>query len=162
MAKPTKPTATTRRKVVAKQVTVAESVLKQLENESDEDFAVRVEEAQAAATKAAEESAIAANKASDAKQASLEAHEAAKKADQAASVAEYEAQAKAKAAISEAEAKAKLDLVDAIVPKAFKLTLDDHTHVNYEAGTQPMPRTHVEHWFAKAHGVTLYKGANAK
>ena len=161
MAKPTKPAAPTRRKVVAKQVTVAESVLKQLENESDADFAARVEEAQAAATKAAEESAIAANKAADAKKASLDAHAAAKKADDEAAIAEYEAQAKAKAAISEAEAKAKLDLVDAIVPKAFKLTLDDQTHVSYEAGTYPMPRTHVDHWFAKAHGVQLYKGTKA-
>lgn len=48
------------------------------------------------------------------------------------------------------------DMVTAVVPKAFKLTLDDHKHVEYEAGTQDMPRAHAEHWFAVAMGVEIY------
>lgn len=48
------------------------------------------------------------------------------------------------------------DMVTAIVPTSFQLTLDDHAHVKYEAGTQDMPRAHAEHWFAVAMGVEIY------
>ena len=47
------------------------------------------------------------------------------------------------------------DMVVANVPKAFKLTLDDHTPVNYVQGTVKMPREHAEHYYAVAHGVTI-------
>lgn len=50
------------------------------------------------------------------------------------------------------------ELVTAIVPKSFKLTLDDHTQVQYHAGTQDMPRSHAEHWFSGAMGVEIYEG----
>jgi len=48
------------------------------------------------------------------------------------------------------------DMVTAIIPTAFQLTLDNHAHVKYEAGTQDMPREHAEHWFAVAMGVEIY------
>jgi hypothetical protein len=48
------------------------------------------------------------------------------------------------------------DMVTAIIPKSFQLTLDNHAHVSYEAGTQDMPREHAEHWFAVAMGVEIY------
>ena len=48
------------------------------------------------------------------------------------------------------------DMVTAIIPTAFQLTLDNHHHVKYEAGTQDMPRAHAEHWFAVAMGVEIY------
>jgi len=51
-----------------------------------------------------------------------------------------------------------VEMVTAIVPKAFHLTLDHHRSVTYEPGTQDMPRDHAEHWFAKAHGVEIYGG----
>ena len=48
------------------------------------------------------------------------------------------------------------DMVTAIIPTSFQLTLDNHQHVKYEAGTQDMPRDHAEHWFAVAMGVEIY------
>lgn len=48
------------------------------------------------------------------------------------------------------------DMVTAIIPTAFQLTLDNHAHAKYEAGTQDMPREHAEHWFAVAMGVEIY------
>lgn len=48
------------------------------------------------------------------------------------------------------------DMVTAIVPKAFQLTLDNHERVAYEPGTMDMPRAHAEHWFAVAMGVEIY------
>ncbi len=47
------------------------------------------------------------------------------------------------------------DEVDVMVVKGFKLTLDNFTQVDYVPGPQTMPRSHAEHWFAKAHGVTI-------
>jgi hypothetical protein len=48
------------------------------------------------------------------------------------------------------------ELVTVVVPKAFMLTLDDHTPIAYAAGTQEMPVSHAAHWFARAHGVKVY------
>lgn len=46
------------------------------------------------------------------------------------------------------------------VPKAFTLTDDDHKPHHYTVGTHPkMPIAHAEHWFARAHGVEIVKGA---
>lgn len=44
----------------------------------------------------------------------------------------------------------------AIVPTAFKLQLSPGVIVMYEAGPARMPRSHAEHDYAKANGVTLY------
>lgn len=42
-------------------------------------------------------------------------------------------------------------------PKAFKLTLDNGTVVPVQPGVQRMPRCMAEHWYAQAHGVTIFK-----
>lgn len=47
------------------------------------------------------------------------------------------------------------DIVMASVPKGFRLTLDTYREVVYEAGAQQMPRSHAEHWYAKANGVKV-------
>lgn len=48
------------------------------------------------------------------------------------------------------------DIVTALVPKRFKLTLDNHHTIDVHPGTQDMPRAHAEHWFSKNMGVTIY------
>jgi hypothetical protein len=53
-------------------------------------------------------------------------------------------------------------MVDVVVPKAFTLTLDNHQPVKYPVGTYPMPVDHAEHWFARAHGVSIYEPVGAK
>lgn len=45
-----------------------------------------------------------------------------------------------------------------MVPKAFKLRMNDHVVIDYPAGAYPMPREHAEHWYAKANKVTIVKG----
>lgn len=42
------------------------------------------------------------------------------------------------------------------VPKAFILTLDDHTPIQVRVGVQKMPKTMVDHWYSKAMGVTEF------
>ena len=172
----TAPSASTVDETVTK-----ENELVQLEGESDEDFAARVEEAglvpsaddangdgqedeaaaaeQAAKDVATEQAAIAEAAAAEAKAAAIKARTDLAAAEEAAANAEYQSQARAKAAVLEAEEKAKLDLVDVVVPKAFNLMLDSHEVIKYADGTYPMPRKHAEHWYAKAHGVRLYQGA---
>ena len=54
------------------------------------------------------------------------------------------------------------DEVTAIVPNAYTLTLDDSTQVRYLAGTQQMPRSHLEHWWSEKQGVKEYKGKKAQ
>jgi hypothetical protein len=49
------------------------------------------------------------------------------------------------------------DMVIVTVPNPFKLTLDDHTPVEYGSGVQEMPHEHANHWFSKAQGVTVFK-----
>lgn len=49
------------------------------------------------------------------------------------------------------------DQVTAVVPHQFRLTIDHHHDVVYEAGTVKMPREHAESWWAKANGVTIAK-----
>jgi len=44
------------------------------------------------------------------------------------------------------------------VPKAFRLTLDNHVVKEYRAGVQAMSKEHAEHWWAKSQGVEVYKG----
>lgn len=41
------------------------------------------------------------------------------------------------------------------VATGFNLTLDDGSIKWYEAGANRMPRSHAEHWYAKAHGTTI-------
>lgn len=43
--------------------------------------------------------------------------------------------------------------IEAIVPKAYKLTLDNSVEVHYQPGQQTMPLEHFAHWFSKAMGV---------
>lgn len=45
------------------------------------------------------------------------------------------------------------DLVSVTVPQRFNLTLDHGVVVEYAAGIQDMPKSHAEHWYAKANGV---------
>lgn len=51
------------------------------------------------------------------------------------------------------------ELVMATVVKPFRLTLDNYREVVYEPGVQEMPRSHADHWYAKANGVKLPRGA---
>jgi hypothetical protein len=48
------------------------------------------------------------------------------------------------------------ETVTVTIPKAFTLTLDDHTQVKYEAGIGEMPVEHAEHWWSKQMGVEIY------
>jgi len=60
----------------------------------------------------------------------------------------------------EAVAEAKKDgaeIVHVKVPTPFRLTLDDHSEVQYTPGTPRMPRAHAEHWYAVANGVEIVK-----
>jgi hypothetical protein len=52
--------------------------------------------------------------------------------------------------------------VTAISPRAFTLTLDDHTKVEVQAGTQELPESIANHWYSKAHGVSVYAPMAAK
>lgn len=45
--------------------------------------------------------------------------------------------------------------VIATVLHAFTLTLNDGSSRRYEVGGQRMPKSHAEHWYAKAHGVKI-------
>ena len=47
------------------------------------------------------------------------------------------------------------DEVMVIVPKDFILTDDEHAPHKYKAGTYYMDREHANHWWARAHGVTV-------
>lgn len=51
------------------------------------------------------------------------------------------------------------EAVTVVVPKAFMLTRDDGTPVQYQAGTQEMPLDDAAHWFSRAHGVKVYSPA---
>ena len=48
------------------------------------------------------------------------------------------------------------ELVTAIIPRRFTLTLDDGAVVVYDAGTREIPRSHAEHWWSRVQGVTIY------
>lgn len=59
----------------------------------------------------------------------------------------------AKAAKEEGE-----EVVTVNVPRPFRLTLDNHHEVRYDQiGAVLMPRSHAEHWYAQANGVTIVK-----
>lgn len=45
-------------------------------------------------------------------------------------------------------------MADVVVPKAYSLTLDDHSRVTVPAGFQTMPKAWAEHWFSRANGVS--------
>lgn len=47
------------------------------------------------------------------------------------------------------------DVVLVNVAKAFKLTDSNHTEFHYVVGANRMPRSHADHWFAKAHGTKI-------
>lgn len=48
-------------------------------------------------------------------------------------------------------------VVTAISPRPFTLTMDDHTKVEVKAGAQELPESVAMHWYAKAHGVSVYE-----
>lgn len=48
-------------------------------------------------------------------------------------------------------------MVIAQVPTPFRLTMDNHQEIAYEAGAILMPKAHAEHWYAKANGVRVAK-----
>lgn len=50
------------------------------------------------------------------------------------------------------------DIVTAVVPKAFKLTDDRYRMFEYDAGVIDMPRSHAEHKYSIANGVSIHKG----
>lgn len=144
--------------------TVDESLvdLEQGENESDEDFALRVQEAEANAQQDGESDEDYAARMAEVEVAAKLAATAKAKADaeaaaKASELAGYTATAATAAAVAERERKAKLDLVTVVVPKQFKLTLDNHEVIAYRDGTYEMPRSHANHWYAKASGVTIYE-----
>ena len=52
------------------------------------------------------------------------------------------------------------ELVDDVivtVPKAFQLRLDNFTLKAFKAGVQRMERSVATHWYALAHGVTIFE-----
>lgn len=49
------------------------------------------------------------------------------------------------------------EIVMVSAPRAFNLTLDNGTVKEYGSGGQRMPRSHAEHWYAKANGVEIVK-----
>lgn len=48
------------------------------------------------------------------------------------------------------------------VPRDFNLTDDGHLVTSYKAGRQKMPRSHAEHFYAKANGVRVVESKEAK
>lgn len=47
------------------------------------------------------------------------------------------------------------ETVSCTVPKAFKLQLDHGETVDIREGIQDLPRSHADHWYAKANGVEI-------
>lgn len=45
--------------------------------------------------------------------------------------------------------------VDVHIPKQVTLTLDNHTSVTYQPGTDTIPEEHARHWWARANGVKV-------
>lgn len=43
--------------------------------------------------------------------------------------------------------------VIAVIPTTYTLTQDDGTKVTYYAGTQRMPKEHLNHWWSQANKV---------
>ena len=50
-----------------------------------------------------------------------------------------------------------VDDVIVTVPKAFHLRLDNFTVKSFAAGVQRMERSIATHWYALAHGVTIFE-----
>lgn len=50
------------------------------------------------------------------------------------------------------------ELIIVTVPRSFTLRIDNATTRDFKAGVQRMPRWMAEHWYSKAHGVTIFKG----
>ena len=50
------------------------------------------------------------------------------------------------------------ELVIAVVPKKFKLTLKSHGVIDIPAGTMRLPKSIAEEWWAKVNGVTIFEG----
>lgn len=53
-------------------------------------------------------------------------------------------------------------MVTCTVPRTFRITTDKHVIVEIAAGVQELPSSIVEHWYAKANGVTPYVPAKPK
>lgn len=49
------------------------------------------------------------------------------------------------------------ETVTVVNPKQFTLTMDHGNEVVVPAGTQELPRSYAEHWFAKAQGLVIYE-----
>ena len=50
-----------------------------------------------------------------------------------------------------------VDMVTVTVPHDYQLRLDNFHMVQYKTGVQEMERAHAEHFYSKAHGVTIYQ-----
>jgi hypothetical protein len=50
-----------------------------------------------------------------------------------------------------------VEKIDVIVPKGFKITLDNNSVVHFKEGVQSVHRFLAEHWYAKANGMKEYK-----
>ncbi len=46
-------------------------------------------------------------------------------------------------------------------PRAFNITLDNHTRVPIKAGTSRIERFLAEHWYAKANGLEIFNAEKA-
>ena len=73
--------------------------------------------------------------------------------------AEQEAEAKVEAT-AEQEAEVKVEatakkMVTAIVPKNYRLMLDNHSVIEIKAGTQEMEESIAKHWYSIANGVKI-------
>jgi hypothetical protein len=49
-----------------------------------------------------------------------------------------------------------VEMVTVIVPKPYKLTLNDHSEKNYPSGIYEMPLEHASHWWSRVSGVKVY------
>lgn len=59
--------------------------------------------------------------------------------------------------IAEADEFQSAPTVTVIVPKDFKLRLDDHQELQFKAGVQEMREDYANHWWSKANSVQIYK-----
>jgi hypothetical protein len=55
-----------------------------------------------------------------------------------------------------------VELVTVVSPRAFSVMLDHGNLFAFTVGAQEVPAAVADHWYAKAHGVTLYEPLASK